>query len=444
MMKLKDYSLLALIGLSLLFIKCDCTETTTGSNPGEFTRVRAILPENDAEIKTQRVVLKWEFILAGMDFYDATLYIDTSVHSHLFQIPLAETDTVFVIDTLMPSIGYFWQVYMRTGSGGATMSHSIPRVFTISEDRLVFGEVHSPAPDSCSIGVGVNPVFSWDVYDPDSVGYNYDHYLGTTDNPPLRSSGLSELSYVLSLDTLEYATKYYWRVVALNSEDTVSGPLWEFTTEYSESSLIFASFEIDVQQTPAAYHVMEEIRARFDSALADTAVKPLQADSVKVEDVLLGWSSTDQDYSHIEFSMPFIENGQLLDISVFGNGDVPSLNTSIVFPACTLSIVSPESFDDVPISGFEVTWEGSECGGTVWLVLMDGDDSTGVCKETTNDGIDSLTAADLAPLGGQTGSYDLIVFKLLKENLDIPGYVSGSYIRARVINRMLQIDITSG
>ena len=174
------------------------------------------------------------------------------------------------------------------------------------------------------------------------------------------------------------------------------------------------------------------------------AVKPLQADSVRVEDKSLEWNPAEQNYGYTEFSTPFIENGQPVDITVFGNGDVPNLDTDIIFPACTLSIVSPESFNNVPISGFEVTWEGSECGGTVWLVLMSGEDSTGVLKETTNDGVDSLTAADLAPLGGQTGSYDLIIFKSLEESIDRPGYMSESYIRARVINRMLQINITSG
>ena len=142
--------------------------------------------------------------------------------------------------------------------------------------------------------------------------------------------------------------------------------------------------------------------------------------------------------------MPFIENGQPVDFTVYGNSEVPDLNTSMLFPDCPLGILHPESFETVPITGFEVTWDGSECGGNVWITLMSGNDSTGVIKETANDGVDSLTAEDLLPLGGQVGSYDLIIFKLEEEPIDASGYLIESVIRARVKEIMPQIVITSG
>ena len=132
-----------------------------------------------------------------------------------------------------------------------------------------------------------------------------------------------------------------------------------------------------------------------------------------------------------------------MDIVVYGNSDVPSLNTSINFPACTLAIITPESFESVSITGFDVTWDGSECGGTVWLTILDGTDSTGVWKEAINDGSASLTADDLAPLGGQTGIYNLAVVKLVEENIDAPGYMAEGLVRMRVFNVMEQIGIHS-
>ena len=117
------------------------------------------------------------------------------------------------------------------------------------------------------------------------------------------------------------------------------------------------------------------------------------------------------------------------------------MNTNIVFPACTLSITSPESFESVSVAGFDVTWDGSECGGTVWLTIMDGTDSTGVWKETANDGAETLTSSDLAPLVGQTGTYNLVIMKYVEQNIVAPDYKSESVIRARAYNVMEHISI---
>jgi hypothetical protein len=306
------------------------------------------------------------------------------------------------------------------------------------------GDIHNPTPDSAAIGVGLNPEFSWEIYNPDSILYEFDIYLGTVTDPPLHASGLGVPSYNLTGDTLEYHTIYYWRIEAYYETDTLEGPLWEFTTDYHPGDDIFALFEIDVRQTPTGYHVEEAFRARLDAELALTEpIDPLQADSVLIQGLKLNWVADSQHYSQIEFSEPVIENGQLNNIRVYGNSSVPDLNTNVTLPACTLAIISPESFENAPISGFEVTWDDGDCGGNVRLILMDGTDSTGVSKEVVNDGFDSFTAADLAPLDGQTGSYDLYLIKRTEENLDAVGYRPESLSRFRIINRMLQISITS-
>jgi hypothetical protein len=231
-------------------------------------------------------------------------------------------------------------------------------------------------------------------------------------------------------------------VEAYYGADTVRGPLWEFTTGYPSSVDVFGFFEIDARQAPSGYHVMEEFRARFDTGTAVTApIEPLQADSVKVAGAWLDWSAIAESYDYTEWSMPSIENGQPVAIEVFGNAEVPNLNANPVFPACTLSVTEPESFETVSIDGFEVRWDRGSCGGTVWLTLLYGNDSTGVWKEVANDGVDSLTAADLAPLGGQTGQYDLAVVKLVEENVVASGYRATSLVRFRAYNVMAQIRL---
>jgi len=445
MKNVKHYLALPLIALSLLTLRCDCNEDNPlGSR--YHPRVWSISPDDGAMFHMQRVTLEWDYFDDGLAFSNAHIFIfiDTSYAWHHLDERVGADDREFNFDTLTPSLTYYWYVTINFEKNGSYLQTVTERrSFAISEDYLSFGEVHSPVPDSGATWVGINPALSWQVYDPDTIGYTYDIYLGTTDTPPLLVSGLSDLNYEIISDTLELATTYYWRVIAYNNQDTVSGPLWEFTTHSPELAAVYAACEIDALQAPSGYHVMEEIRVRFDSAASDIPVSPLQADSVEVGGVVLNWNGAGQNYSYTEYSIPFIENGQPVDVVVFGSAEVPDLVTGIDFPACTLSIVSPESFDNVPISGFEVTWDGSDCGGTVWLILMDGSDSTGVRKETANDGVDSLTAADLVPLGGQTGSYDLVILQSHQESIDALGYLPESYLRTRVINRMTQINITS-
>ena len=61
--------------------------------------------------------------------------------------------------------------------------------------------------------------------------------------------------------------------------------------------------------------------------------------------------------------------------------------------------------------------------------------------ETDNDGSYTLTAGDLAPLGGQTGTYNLAIIKLVEENISSPGYRPESVIRSRAFNIVEQVHI---
>jgi hypothetical protein len=62
---------------------------------------------------------------------------------------------------------------------------------------------------------------------PHTVTYNV--YLGTSDNPPLISSNLTESKYIPS--GLSYNTNYYWKVVARDNHGiTTEGSVWSFTT----------------------------------------------------------------------------------------------------------------------------------------------------------------------------------------------------------------------
>ena len=87
----------------------------------------------------------------------------------------------------------------------------------------------NPNPANEAIGVSVSPTLSWQDSDPDGDPLTYDLYFGTSSNPPLKHSGLTDRSFKIS--GLTNSTKYYWKVVAKDNHGNVTtGPVWSFTT----------------------------------------------------------------------------------------------------------------------------------------------------------------------------------------------------------------------
>ncbi len=367
--------------------------------------------------------------------YDFYLGLDSD--PPLVQSGMTDSERGDERDTLIPGETYYWQVVAYHSTD--TVTGPLWQFTTMEPMRPT---VVSPSPSDGAIRVDSILTFTWNYNNPHHSTPYFDLYLGDSPTPPLVASHLNSPSY--GPDTLDGGTDYYWRVDIYNDVDTVEGPLWTFATDYPAGAEIFAVLEVDAKTTPSGYHTQEDIRVRFDTGYAvPDPLQPLQADSVIVEGVKLNWSAIDQSYDYTGFSMPFIENGQPIDFTVFGNADVPDLSTNIIFPSCTLGIVSPESFEMVSLNGFEVTWNSDECGSTVWLTLLtDTNDSTGVWKQVEDDGADSLTAADLAPLGGQAGTYNLAIVKVVQQPIIASGYIPQSVIRARVYHVMLQINLS--
>jgi hypothetical protein len=400
------------------------------------------------------VELKWD-----IDFVNSTrpdreslvLYLwDTdSYPPNLRDYYPEPSDSTYEVGSLRPGAVYTWhieaaaamyqdhrEVYARYASDEWT--------FTTADTLWEFGRMENPTPDSGAVDVDTIVTLSCDVYNPYGVDFEYDFYLDTSAVPRRVATGLDAPSY--GPDTLLANTIYYWRVVAYNDTDMVEGPLWRFSTVYGGSDEIFAMLQIDALQAPSGYHTDEYLRVRLDDNYAPTSPDiVLEADSVYINDFKLPWDNPSSSYYWWEMSMPMITNGGQVNLLVYSDGDLPQLDVDFTFPACTLAILSPEGLTSVPISGFEVTWDHSDGdgGGTVWLVLMDGADSTGVRKLVPNDGSDSLTAADLTPLGGVTGTYDLYIIRQVEENIIAPGYLPLSFVRFRAMNRMPQISITS-
>lgn len=68
----------------------------------------------------------------------------------------------------------------------------------------------NPNPDN-ETGVSITTTLSWTCSDPDGDSLTYDVYFGTSPTPPLVQSNHTSTTY--NPGTLNYGTKYYWKIV---------------------------------------------------------------------------------------------------------------------------------------------------------------------------------------------------------------------------------------
>ncbi|MCK4781796.1 prepilin-type N-terminal cleavage/methylation domain-containing protein [Candidatus Parcubacteria bacterium] len=88
----------------------------------------------------------------------------------------------------------------------------------------------NPSPSNSAIDVSIDTVLSWTGGDPDTEDtVTYDVYFGTSAFPPLISENQLETSY--NPGTLNYNTKYYWQITAIDNHGSFTeGDIWNFTT----------------------------------------------------------------------------------------------------------------------------------------------------------------------------------------------------------------------
>lgn len=95
----------------------------------------------------------------------------------------------------------------------------------------------APSPSDGAAGVGIGADLSWSGGDPDGDSVTYDVYFEAGDSSPDQLICNDVSAAACDPGTLDYDTRYYWRVVATDSKGaSTSGYTWDFRTESAPNS----------------------------------------------------------------------------------------------------------------------------------------------------------------------------------------------------------------
>lgn len=152
-----------------------------------------------------------------------TLYLDqttnpsTVVGSNL-------TNKSLTVSNLQHGVWYYWKVVV-TNTLGVTKTSAVWR-FLLNRPPVT---PHTPFPTHQNIEVPVSiPQLTWECSDPDGDSILYDVYFGTSATPPLVASGITLKNWTIPTGTLQWNTRYYWKIVASDTWSTTTGPIWWF------------------------------------------------------------------------------------------------------------------------------------------------------------------------------------------------------------------------
>ncbi len=100
-------------------------------------------------------------------------------------------------------------------------------------------ESSNPIPSDGSVEQLMGLYFSWTCSDPNGDSLSYDFYFGTSPDPELVISNLTETSF--NKDNLFANTTYFWKVVAKDGIMETEGDVWSFTTAAAANNFEFVT-----------------------------------------------------------------------------------------------------------------------------------------------------------------------------------------------------------
>ena len=211
-------------------------DTSTSGSIWSFTTAMApnsapVIPSNPVPANNSNNVginisLAWTCNDPDGDILTYDIYFGTTSNPTLISSNHALTN--YNPGSLSNSLTYYWQIVARDSKGANTFG-PIWAFTTGSAPNSVPSTPSNSFPANNATNIANSTSLSWTCSDPDGDALTYDIYFGASSNPPLVSSGYSTTS--LNPGTLNYNTKYFWKITARDSKGaTTSGAIWSFTT----------------------------------------------------------------------------------------------------------------------------------------------------------------------------------------------------------------------
>jgi uncharacterized protein (TIGR02145 family) len=141
--------------------------------------------------------------------------------------------TIMWTSTLNGSVAYNRNIdynHKTISMGTAALTYGLPVrcLKNTPSDNEPPTEPANPLPGNSSEFINPDTVLCWDPStDPESDPVTYDVYLGTSADPPLLASDVSDTTF--DPGTLGGGL-YYWKIVAKDYTNQTEGPVWTFTT----------------------------------------------------------------------------------------------------------------------------------------------------------------------------------------------------------------------
>jgi len=160
--------------------------------------------------------------------HDTLVYdVYFGISGNLPKVKTGQLKSYYDPGILTPNKKYNWKIVARDTYGAETSSPIWDFTTNVNNPPNTPG---NPSPPDQATEINVHTILNWMGSDPD-VGdmVTYDVYFGTNSNPPLLVHNQSGLTY--DPGTMDYSTKYYWKVVAMDNDGaSTNGSIWSFTT----------------------------------------------------------------------------------------------------------------------------------------------------------------------------------------------------------------------
>lgn len=217
--------------LFLLFIACSKdNEPPKNEAPGSFNLIAI---ENNASEIELSPTFKWQASTdPENDSISYDFYLDTNANPST-KLGSGLTTTSFeMLSVLDLNTTYFWKIIAKDSEGNFTESQVFKFATIVKLPNVAPSNFNLLTLADSTTDADLTPTFTWEIAsDLDGDVVSYDFYMGTdSDNMTQLEANIEEPSFTLATPLLN-ATIYFWKVNALDGNNTTESTVFSFTTK---------------------------------------------------------------------------------------------------------------------------------------------------------------------------------------------------------------------